>query len=68
MGQYNKHAAAKKAGFLKDDVIVELAGVKTRSSEGAMIGHLLTERRIGQTVDVVVLRGKDRVALKLPMQ
>ena len=68
MGQYNKHAAAKKAGFLKDDVIVELAGVTTRTSEGAMIGRLLTERRIGESVDVVVLRGKDRVSLRLPMQ
>jgi hypothetical protein len=49
-------------------VIVELAGVTTRTSEGAMIGRLLTERRIGESVDVVVLRGKDRVSLRLPMQ
>ncbi len=68
MGQYNKHAAAKKAGFLKDDVIVDVAGVTARLSEGELIGRLLTERRIGQTVEVVVRRGHERVALKLPMQ
>jgi membrane-associated protease RseP (regulator of RpoE activity) len=68
MGQFNKHATAKKAGFLKDDVLVTVNGFSARATEGAMIGRLLQTTKLGETVDVTVLRGGERVALKLPMQ
>ena len=68
MGQFNQHGTAKKAGFLKDDVVVAVDGVAARASEGEMIGRLLQTTKIGQTVEVTVLRGSERVALKLPMQ
>lgn len=68
VGQYNQHAAAKNAGFQKDDVIVELAGVTRRVSEGEMIGHLLQKHFPGEKVQAVVLRGTERVTLQLPMQ
>ncbi len=68
MGQFNKHATAKQAGFLKDDVLVAVNGFAGRATEGEMIGRLLQTTKIGETVDVMVLRGGERVALKLPMQ
>ena len=68
MGQFNKHAAAKNAGFLKDDVIVAIDKLESRTTEGEQIGRLLQTRMVGEMADVTVLRGKDRVALKLPMQ
>jgi S1-C subfamily serine protease len=68
MGQFNKHATAKKAGFLKDDVLVAVNGFAARATEGEMIGRLLQTTKIGETVDVTVLRGKERVMLKMPMQ
>ena len=68
MGQFNQHATAKKAGFLKDDVLVAVNGFAMRASEGEMIGRLLQTTKIGETVDVIVLRGSERVPLKLPMQ
>ncbi len=68
MGQFNKHATAKKAGFLKDDVLVAVNGFAARATEGEMIGRLLQTTKIGETVEVMVLRGGERVALKLPMQ
>jgi len=68
VGQYNKHAAAKKAGFLKDDVIVAIDGMTTRTTEGELIGALLQARKAGEFADVTVLRAKDRVSIKLPMQ
>ncbi len=68
MGQFNQHATAKKAGFLKDDVLVAVNGFAARASEGEMIGRLLQTTKIGETVEVVVLRGIERVSLKLPMQ
>ena len=68
VGQYGKHAAAKKAGFVKDDVIVAIDGVTTRTTEGELIGRLLQTRKAGESADVTVLRGSERVTLKLPMQ
>jgi membrane-associated protease RseP (regulator of RpoE activity) len=68
VGQYGKHAAAKKAGFQKDDVIVEIDGLTTRHTEGEVIGHLLQRHRVGEQVKATVLRGEERVELSLPMQ
>jgi len=68
VGQYGKHAAAKKAGFQKDDVILQLAGVNTRVTEGELIGYLLQKYPMGTTVKATVLRGNQRVELNLPMQ
>ncbi len=67
-GEYGIHAAAKKAGFRKGDVIVELDGVKDRRSESWMIGHLLRRHRPGASVAATVMREKERMALQLPMQ
>ena len=68
VGQYGKHAAAKNAGFQKDDVIVELDGAPARTTEGELIGRLLEKHRPGEKVTAVVLRGTQRVELTLPMQ
>jgi hypothetical protein len=68
VGQYNKHATAKKAGFLKDDVIVAIDDLKSRMTEGELIGALLKKHKAGEIAEVTVLRGSERVALKLPMQ
>ena len=68
VGQYGKHAAGKKAGFQKDDLIVELDGASERISEGELIGRLLQKHQTGDQVKATVLRGDQRVALTLPMQ
>lgn len=68
MGQHNKHGAAQKAGFLKDDVIVAIDGMKSRTTEGALIGALLAAHKAGEIAKVTVLRGSERVTLPLPMQ
>ncbi len=68
VGQYNKHAAGKNAGFQKDDVIVELDGLTTRHTEGELMAHLLQKHNPGAKVKALVLRGKERVSLQLPMQ
>ena len=68
VGQYGKHAAAKNAGFQKDDVIVEADGLSARSSEGEWLGHFLQKQMPGGNVKVTVLRGAQRVELSLPMQ
>ncbi len=68
VGQYGKHAAAKNAGFKKDDVIVEFAGQSVRVTEGELMGRVLQKNLAGEKVNVTVLRDGQRVALQLPMQ
>jgi hypothetical protein len=68
VGEYGSHAAAKKAGFQKGDVIVELDGAGKRITEGELIGDLLRTHQPGEKLKTTVLRGKERVELALPAQ
>jgi len=68
VGQYGNHAAAKNAGFKKDDVIVQLDGLDRRMGEGELFAHLLQQRFPGEKVNATVLRGPEKVQLLLPMQ
>lgn len=68
LGQYGKHAAAKNAGFQKEDVLVELNGQSARITEGEFIGQLLQKTKPGEKLKATVLRGDKRVELMLPMQ
>jgi serine protease Do len=67
-GEYNKHAAAKKAGFRKGDVLVEIAGDSARVGESELIGRILRKHLPGDKLPTVVLRGTERVKLDLPVQ
>lgn len=68
LGQYGKHAAGKKAGFQKDDIIVSLDGQDRRMTEAQVLVRLLQEKMPGKSVDTKVLRGGKTIDLKIPMQ
>jgi serine protease Do len=68
VGQYGKHAAARNAGFKKDDLIVEFAGRTDRVTEGEFMGQMLQKHLPGEKVKAAVLRGGQRVELMMPMQ
>jgi S1-C subfamily serine protease len=68
VGAYGKHAAAKNAGFVKEDVITELDGSSARITESGLIGKLLKDHKDGDRVKATVLRGDKRVELMLPIQ
>jgi serine protease Do len=68
VGEYGIHAAAKKAGFKKEDVIVEINGNSERVSESELIGRLLETHKPGESLKTTVLRGDKRIELVLPMQ
>lgn len=68
VGEYGKHATAKKAGVRKGDVLVEIAGLSTRQGEGELIGRLLRNHSPGDRVQATVLRDGERIAVTLPMQ
>jgi hypothetical protein len=67
VGEYNEHAAAKRAGFKKEDIVVAAADRTARMTESQFIAAALDNRR-GTKLAVTVLRGGDRVELQLPMQ
>jgi S1-C subfamily serine protease len=67
VGEYNEHAVAKNAGFRKEDVIIAVNGSTDRWSETEMIAAALKKPK-GEKLAVTVLRGKERLELKLPVQ
>ena len=67
-GKYGPHGAARKAGFLPDDILVEVEGVVGDMSEGEFIGRLLQVYPKKRSVPTEVLRKGKRVKLNLPMQ
>ena len=68
VGQYNEHAAGKRAGFLKNDILVSCEDQQEPMSESDWLHRLLQKRLPGDTIPVTVLRGSERVKLELPMQ
>ena len=68
LGQYGKQAAAKNAGFQKEDVIVQIDGSSARTTESELLGRLLVKHSAGEQVKATVLRGSQRLELSLPMQ
>jgi hypothetical protein len=68
VGEFGQHAAAKKAGFKKDDILIQIGDRKQRLSESALIGDLLLHHLPGEKIPAFILRGKARLELKLPQQ
>jgi serine protease Do len=67
-GEYGIHAAAKKAGFQKGDILVSVDGRTEPITESELIGRLLEKHRPGESVKAIVLRGDKQLQLTLPMQ
>ena len=68
VGQYRQHAAAKRAGFQKGDVLIRVNGTDRQMTEIQLIADLLRSTKKGQKVDVSVIRGRKEINLQLPMQ
>jgi serine protease Do len=68
VGQYNEHAAGKRAGFKKDDVIVRIDNETRPMTESELFRFLLQNNVKGDKVPCTVLRGGEKVELTLPMQ
>ena len=68
VGQYGAHAAAKNAGFQKDDVVVAYDGRSDLLTDSAVLRYGVTQRAPGDKIPVEVLRNGDRLKLTLPMQ
>lgn len=68
VGQYDAHAAAKRAGFLVDDIILSVDGKADLLTEAQFLAYGLTEKKAGQNIRTEVLRGSEKLSLEIPMQ
>ena len=68
VGEYGAHAVAKRAGFKKDDVVVEFDGQAGRMTESKVLAYAVQRKRPGDEVPVVVIRDGRRQTLKLGLQ
>lgn len=68
VGQYGAHAAAKRAGFRKGDVLVSFDGKTTLLRESDLMAYAVNAKMPGERVPVTVIRSRRRVKLTLPIQ
>lgn len=68
VGEYGNHAAAKNAGFKKDDVIVSFDGKTELLRETDVFAYALREKKPGDKVKVAFVRAGKAMELVLPMQ
>lgn len=68
VGQYNEHAVAKRAGFLKDDVLIAIDGDRSPLTESGLMAKLLQTKRPADRITVTVLRGSQRLDLPFAQQ
>jgi len=68
VGQYGAHAAAKKAGFVKGDVLIRFDGRDDLRSEKELLAYAINHKRPGDKINVTVLRDRKEVSLQYPIQ
>lgn len=68
VGQYGKHALAKRAGFRKGDVIVAYDGETDLMRESDLLAYGAQSCMPGQQVSITFYRDRERQTLKLLMQ
>lgn len=67
VGQYAPHDVAKRAGFLKDDIIVSFDGRTDLLRETDVLAWSLEKHQTGDKVEVQILRNGERKTLTLPI-
>lgn len=65
VGQYSPHDAAKRAGFVKGDVVVSFDGRTDLHRETDLLTFSLDHRKAGDKVPVVIVRDGKRLTLVL---
>lgn len=68
VGQYGAHAAAKRAGVQKGDILIAFDGRTDLVREADIFRQGMWERKPGQRVPITVWRNGKQVQLQLPMQ
>ena len=68
VGQYGKHAVAKRAGFKKDDIIISYDGKTDLMTDSQLMHYGVNQCKVGERIDVVLLRGDQKKTFKLLIQ
>lgn len=68
LGMYGPHAAAKNAGFLKDDVVVSYDGKDNLLTDSDLLRYGVNAHKAGEEVNVEIVRNRERKTLRIPMQ
>jgi hypothetical protein len=67
VGQYSPHDVAKRAGFLKDDVLISFNNRSDLRRESDLLAYALNELKPGDSIPVTILRKGERRTLTLPI-
>jgi serine protease Do len=68
IGQWSPHDYGKKAGFLKEDIIVSFDGQTGAMTRSQLLAYTMQETIAGDVIPVTVLREGARLTLELPTQ
>lgn len=68
VGQYNEHAVAKRAGFVKDDIILAIDGDRSPITESRLMAKFVQTKRPGDKITMTVLRGQQRLEFTFAQQ
>jgi hypothetical protein len=68
LGQYGPHGLTKRSGFQKDDILIEIDGIKNRLPESQLLGRLLSDPKGKRPLPITLLPNKKRLALTLPVE
>ncbi len=67
VGEYGEHAFAKRAGFLKGDIIIAFDGKTDRMRETDLLAYVVQQKNPGAKSPATVLRGGKKVELVLTL-
>ncbi len=68
LGKYGAHAAARKAGFQEEDILVAIEERSDLASESELFAYVNAHHRPGDRVSVRILRDGQDLTLELPIQ
>ncbi|NNE00989.1 MAG: PDZ domain-containing protein [Pirellulaceae bacterium] len=68
VGRYGPHAAAKKAGFKKDDVVIGYDGQTNLMREAELFAYATAKFKPGDKVPVKLIRNGETKTLTMPIQ
>jgi len=68
LGQYNAHAAAKRAGLRKGDILVSYDNNADLTTESELFAHGLRHRKPGNRVSIIAIRGGKKLEFTIPIQ
>ena len=68
LGQYNSHAAAKRAGLRKGDILVAYDDRTDLATESELFAHSFGHHKVGDEVSIIAIRNGKKREFTVPIQ